>query len=75
MRLSKTKNTMMKQNENTKKCATCGYFACAIFCCLHPDNEGIRAFENTDACDKYMNFDENPMDDVERNKLLKQLFG
>lgn len=33
-----------------KVCKDCAYFSCALFVCFHPENEGIRAFENTPAC-------------------------
>lgn len=61
--------------DNKKKCVSCGYYAGAIFCCLHPDNEGIRAFAESNACEKHRDFSENPLTEDEKNDFFKHLFG
>lgn len=35
-------------------CKNCKYYSKDLYVCFHPENEGIRAFENTPSC-KYYN--------------------
>lgn len=39
--------------EENKTCKDCVFYSSALFVCFHPENEGIRAFENSIACGKH----------------------
>lgn len=52
-------------------CEKCLWFGSAILCCFHPENEGIRAFPNMKACNKFRNVEDGPMTEEEKNKFKK----
>lgn len=54
--------------ENT--CEKCVWFGDAILCCFHPENEGVRAFLTQKACEKFRDYELNPLSREEFYKSL-----
>lgn len=54
-----------------KVCKDCAYYSNVLYVCFHPDNEGIRAFDNTPACKNHC----LELTEEEKNKLFNHLFN